>query len=437
MQRVLVLGAGLVARPLVDYLLNNGYRVKVASRTLSKAESLIESRSEGEAIQFNIAQDRSSLNDLVSDADLAVSLLPYIYHFEVAKACLAERKPLVTTSYVSDEMQALDRAAREAGVILLNEIGLDPGIDHMSAMRVIDRVHDDDGDIKAFRSFCGGLPAPDANDNPLGYKFSWSPRGVVLAGRNAARFLEHSHMVDIPNERLFASHYVTWVDGLGDFEAYPNRNSLPYVERYGIPETETMYRGTLRNLGWCDVMLKLNQLGYFSLEEQANLPAMTFRQVMAALIGQEAGEDLEQAVARQLNLSPTSGVMTTLNWLGLFDDERVPERTTVLDVLADRMLERMPYREGERDMIVLVHEFQAAYGEREESITSTLIDFGTPEGETAMARTVGTPAAVAARMILEGAIDLTGVHIPVLPGIYEPVLDELERLGIAFEERVV
>ena len=437
MQRVLVLGAGLVARPLVDYLLDNGYRVKVASRTLSKAESLVEARSAGEAVQFNIAQDRSSLNDLVSEADLAVSLLPYIYHVEVAKACLSERKPLVTTSYVSDEMQALDSAAREVGVILLNEIGLDPGIDHMSAMRVIDRVHDNDGEITSFRSFCGGLPAPDANDNPLGYKFSWSPRGVVLAGRNSARFLEHSHVVDVPNERLFARHYVAWVDGLGDFEAYPNRNSLPYVERYGIPETETMYRGTLRNLGWCDVMLKLNQLGYFSLEEQANLSAMTFRQVMAALIGREAGEDLEQAVARQLNLSPTSGVMTTLNWLGLFDDERVPERTTVLDVLADRMLERMPYREGERDMIVLVHEFQAAYGEREESIISTLIDFGTPEGESAMARTVGTPAAVAARMILEGAIDLTGVHIPVLPGIYEPVLDELERLGIAFEERVV
>lgn len=436
MEEVLVFGAGLVAGPLVGYLLDHDYRVKVASRTLSKAESLINADANGEAVQFNIREDQDLLDDLVAEADLVVSLLPYIYHVQVAKACLEHQRPLVTTSYVSDEMEALDQDAREAGVILLNEIGLDPGIDHMSAMRIIDRVHDNGGEVRAFRSFCGGLPAPEANDNPLGYKFSWSPRGVVLAGRNDARYLQNGRVVDVPNERLFATHYVTWVDGLGDFETYPNRNSLPYIQRYGIEETDTMYRGTLRNLGWCDAMLKLNALGYFSLEERPDLPHKTFREVMKEQVEEEITGDLRVDLARQLNVSPNSGVIMTLEWLGLMEDEQVSDKTTLLDVLADQMLEKMPYREGERDMVVLVHEFLAAYDDREEAITSTLIDYGIPGGDTAMARTVGTPAAVGARMILEGEIDLTGVHIPVRREIYEPILDELERLGIAFEESV-
>lgn len=436
MKNVLVLGAGLVAGPLVRHLLDHDYEVTVASRTLGKAEALVNQHPHGRAIQFDITEDEADLDELVAQADLAVSLLPYIHHVQVARACVRLQRPLVTTSYVSDEMQALDEDAREAGVILLNELGLDPGIDHMSAMRVIDRAHDAGGSVKAFRSFCGGLPAPDANDNPLGYKFSWSPRGVMLAGRNDARYLQNGRIVEVPNERLFAMHYVIWVSGLGDYEAYPNRDSLPYIERYGIPEAETMYRGTLRNLGWCDVMLKLNELGYFSLEERPDLPDNTFHQVMADLIEEEDTPDLKADLGAHLNVAPNSGVMMALEWLGLLDPEPVPQKTTLLDVLADRMLERMPYREDERDMVILVHKFRVDYDGREEVISATLIDFGDPHGDTAMARTVGLPAAVGARMILEGDIDVSGVHIPVLPEIYHPILDELERLGISFEESV-
>jgi saccharopine dehydrogenase (NADP+, L-glutamate forming) len=444
MKNVLVFGAGLVARPLVRYLLDRaGYRVTVASRTLSKADALIGDHPQGKAVAFDITKDGAALGDLVAGADLAVSLLPYIHHVQVAEQCIRHCRPLVTTSYVSKKMRALDGAARDAGVILLNEIGLDPGIDHMSAMRIIHRVHGAGGEVSSFRSYCGGLPAPDANDNPLGYKFSWSPRGVVLAGRNDARYRENGHVVEVPNARLFATHFVTWVEGLGDFEAYPNRNSLPYIERYGIPEADTMYRGTLRNLGWCDVMQKLNELGYFSLDKRADLAGRTFRQVMAALVygegeageGKQKAADLEADLAAFLNLSPNSGVMMTLEWLGLLSDAPVPDRRTLLDVLADQMLARMRYRRGERDMVVLVHEFVAAYPDRRERTTSTLIDLGTPGGDTSMARTVGLPAAISARMVLEGEITLTGVHIPVVPEIYEPVLEELEQLGIACAEK--
>ncbi len=436
MKRVLVLGAGLVAGPLVRYLLDQpGYQVTVASRTLSNAQALTGDHPQGRALAFDITQNGEKLRGLIGEADLVISLLPYIHHVQVAEACVRQRRHLVTTSYVSDGMRALDAAARDAGVILLNEIGLDPGIDHMSAMRVIRRVHDAGGEIKSFRSYCGGLPAPDANDNPLGYKFSWSPRGVVLAGRNDARYKERTAIVEVSNARLFATHFVTQVEGLGDLEAYPNRDSLPYTDVYGIPETDTMYRGTLRNLGWCDVMQKLNELGYFSLDERIDLPGKTFRQVMAGLVGAEGPAYLEASLAAALNVSPNSGVMMALGWLGLLSDEPVSDQTTLLEVLADQLLAKMPYRPGERDMVVLVHEFTARFGDRQEHITSTLVDFGMPGGETSMARTVGLPAAIGARLILDGEIQLTGVHIPVLPEIYEPVVRELEKLGSAGEEK--
>ncbi|HDQ71526.1 MAG TPA: saccharopine dehydrogenase [Chloroflexi bacterium] len=440
MKNVLVFGAGLVARPLVRYLLEqNDFHVTVASRTLSKAKGLLGDHPRGEALAFDITQDEDKLGDLVAQADIAVSLLPYIYHVQIAEQCIARGAHLLTTSYVSDAMRALDARAQDAGVILLNELGLDPGIDHMSAKRIIDQVHEDGGEITSFRSYCGGLPAPDANDNPLGYKFSWSPRGVVLAGRNDARYQEHGRVVDVPNARLFATHFLTWVAGLGDFEAYPNRNSLPYIDIYGIPETDTMYRGTLRNVGWCDVLQKLNELGYFSLDERTDLTGKTFRQVMAELVyegGRGDNPDLEADLAAYLNLSPTSGAMMGLKWLGLLDNAPVSEKAnSLLDVLADQMLVKMGYREGERDMVVLVHEFVAVYPDRKSFITSTLIDYGVPGGDTAMARTVGLPAAIGVRMILEGKINLTGVHIPVLPEIYEPVLGELEQLGIKCQEQ--
>jgi saccharopine dehydrogenase-like NADP-dependent oxidoreductase len=433
---VLVLGAGLVAGPLVRYLLTDaGYRVAVASRTVTKARALVGDHPLGRAIAFDISSDGAQLDELIAGADLAVSLLPYTYHARVAEHCVRHGCHLVTTSYVSDAMRALDIPAREAGVLLLNEIGVDPGIDHMSAMRIIDGVHDAGGEIRSFRSFCGGLPAPDANDNPLGYKFSWSPRGVVLAGRNEGRYKDKGQIVEVANDRLFATHYVTWIDDLGDLEAYPNRDSLPYIDLYGIPETHTMLRSTLRNLGWCDCMQKLNALGFFSLEHRPDLPGSTFRDVVAGLLGTEDTAGLEAALAARINVSPTSGVMQALEWLGLLSDAPVSERTTLLDVLADQMLVKMGYREGERDMIVLVHEFRAAYADRQEEVTSTLIDFGTPGGDTAMARTVALPAAIGARLTLEGTIGLTGVHIPVLPEIYGPVLSELEALGIAPVEK--
>lgn len=437
MKHILVLGAGLVARPLVQYLLDQpDLHVTVASRTVAKAQALVANRPNGQALPFDITRNGKSLRALVSEAELAISLLPYIHHVQVAEECVRHRCHLVTTSYVKDEMRALDAAAREAGVILLNEIGLDPGIDHMSAMRIIHRVHEAGGQVIHFRSYCGGLPAPEANDNPFGYKFSWSPRGVLLAGRNDARYLENGQVVEIPNRRLFATRHTVTLEGLGDLEAYPNRDSLPYVQIYGIPETHTMYRGTLRYPGWCETWQKFVELGLLDLTERDDLGGLTFRRLMLRLTGKPGSGDIRWDLATHLGIAPDSEVMERFAWLGLLSDEPLPPARTILDVLAKQMQERLRYAEGERDMIVLLHDFVVAYPDRKEHIVSTLIDFGVPGGDTSMARTVGLPAAIASRLILEGRIRQRGVCIPTLPEIYEPVLDELAELGIGMEERI-
>lgn len=437
MSRILVLGAGLVARPLVQYLLDQpDFHVTVASRTVEKARALIGDRPNGEALAFDIEREPERLDALVAGTDLAVSMLPYIHHLQVAQACLRHRRHLVTTSYVKDEMRALDGAAREAGVIFLNEIGLDPGIDHMSAMRVIDRVHAGGGQVVAFRSYCGGLPAPEANTNPFGYKFSWSPRGVLLAGRNDARYLEDGRVVEVPNRRLFATRHPVPVEGVGVLEAYPNRDSLPYIQLYGIPEARTMYRGTLRYPGWCETWQKFVELGLLDLTEREDLAGMTYRQLLARLIGRPQTPDLRRDLAVHLDLPEDSPVLDRFEWLGLLSDDPLPPQRTILDVLAARMQEKLQYAPGERDMVVLLHDFVAEYPDRRERIRSWLVDFGIPHGDTAMARTVGLPAAIATRLILQGVIQLTGVHIPVLPEIYRPVLAELEERGIRVEEQV-
>ncbi|MFW9991517.1 MAG: saccharopine dehydrogenase C-terminal domain-containing protein [Candidatus Odinarchaeota archaeon] len=441
MKTVLVLGAGLVAGPHVKYLLDHGFRVIVASRTLGKAENLIGDHPNGEAKEYDITKDKdkSKLDELVKEADLSVSLLPYTYHVYVAKACIKNKKHMVTTSYVSPEMKELDRAAKEAGIIILNEIGVDPGIDHMSAQKIIDSIHKKGGKVEKFHSYCGGLPAPEASDNPFGYKISWSPRGVLLAGRNDGKFLKDGKVVEIPGVDLFDHHYEYPVDGLGVLDAYPNRDSVPYIDIYGIPEAKTMFRGTLRNKGWCETLKKFADTGILAIEEQDIPKGTTYGEYLRKLMDLPEG-DIREVTAKKLGLPVDSEILDRFEWMGLFSDEEVPyERSAPIDVLGYQFQKRLQYREGERDMLVMVHEFIADYGEYKEKITSTMLDFGLQDsnGSSSMSRTVGLPASIGVRMILEGTITDTGVHIPVKKSIYEPVLKELEEMNIGFKEKIV
>jgi saccharopine dehydrogenase-like NADP-dependent oxidoreductase len=434
MKRVLILGAGLVTRPHVQYLLNvpDSY-ITVASRTLTKAQALINDHPNGEALQLD-ASDESRLHELIAQSDLAVSMLPYVHHPVVARHCIELRKDMVTTSYVSDAMQALDGPARKAGVFILNEVGVDPGTDHMSAMRIIDGVRKNGGEVVSFTSYCGGLPAPEANTNPLGYKFSWSPRGVLLAGKNAARWRENGKEINVPGEELFDHHWPVPIEGLGDFEGYPNRNSLPYADIYGIPRVKTIFRGTLRYPGWCETMRKLVDAGWLA-EEVTSLTGLTFKQLTAKLLG-APDDDLHQEAQNRLKMEEGSYALRNFEWLSLFSNDPLPvAEGSPLDVIVARMLAKMQYAEGERDMLLMQHEFIAENADRREKITSTMIDYGIPHGDTSMSRTVGLPAAIAARMILERKTDFTGVHRPVAPELYRPILTELEELGIRFTEK--
>ena len=435
---ILVLGAGLVSRPLVRYLLDQrDCSVTMASRTVSKAEKIINGHPDGTAISLNVSDD-ALLEKLVSESDIMVSLLPYIYHVKVAKLCIKHKKNLVTTSYVSDDMKALDKEAKDAGVVFLNECGLDPGIDHMSAMRVIHEVEKNDGKVVSFRSTTGALPSHEADTNPFGYKFSWSPRGVLLASRNAAKWLEKGKEVSIPGEQLFENYTLQDVPGVGTFENYPNRDSIPYKDIYGLKDATTVYRGTFRIAGWCETIRKIVALGWLNDKPPNGFKGKTYGDLTRVQVDAREKDDLIKETAKFLNLDIYSTVMKRLEWLGLFSDEKLPDdRDNPLDYLNVLTLSKMLLDKSERDMIIMHHEFVAEYPSKKEYITSTLVDYGFPYGDSAISRSVALPAAIAVKMILHEQLNLTGVHIPVIPDIYNPILDDLSEMGIKFKEKSV
>jgi len=432
----LVLGAGLVSKPLVRYLLDNtDYSVVMASRTLSKVEKIVGNHPRGIALELDIS-DEDQLDRLVSESDLTVSLLPYEYHFKIAKLCLKYKRHLVTTSYVSHEMKSLDKEAKKIGVLFLNECGLDPGIDHMSAMRIIHEVEKKGGIVKSFKSSTGALPAHEVNNNPFGYKFSWAPRGVLLASKNPSKWLENGKIKEFPGEQLFENYYIQDVSDIGSFENYPNRNSIPYKEIYGLKDAITVYRGTFRMTGWCETMRKIVALGWLSQKPFKNYMVKTYADITRKLVEAKPKDNLVEVTAKFLGLATYSTVIKRLEWLGLFSNEILPsDKNNPLDYLNVLTLKKMSLGENERDMIIMHHEFIVEYPNKKEYLTSTLVDYGIVGGDSSIARTVSIPAAIAVKMILEGKIKLSGVYIPVNPKIYNPILDELEGIGIKFKKK--
>ncbi len=436
MKQVLVLGAGLVARPLVRYLLDEpDFHVTVASRTVSKAEKLIDHHPRGSSLPIDV-EDDAALGGLIAKADIVISLLPWIHHMKVATQCVALGKNMVTTSYVKPAMQALDAEVREKGLIFLNEIGVDPGLDHMAAMSVINRVKAAGGRITSFYSYCGGLPALCDNNNPLGYKFSWSPVGVMLAAKNNGRYLIDGEVINVAPEQLFEHYWLLDVPGSGTFEAYVNRDALPYLEMYGIEGAASMYRGTLRNISHCESWNYFKKLGLLDQERTFDFRHTTLRQVMAALVDSN-GDNLVDDIARFLDIPYYSIAIKKLEWLGFLNEEKIPlQEASVFDMFAHILEKKLVFADGEVDLLVQHHEFIAEYpGGRKKKMTSTLVDTGIPHGDSSMARTVSLPAAIATKAILKGEITLKGVQIPVVPDIYEPVLKELGTMDIRFVER--
>jgi alpha-aminoadipic semialdehyde synthase len=423
-RKILCFGAGLVAAPLVEYLSREpGHEVHVVSGVEGEVQGMLRkiSRQNVKPHVVNVAADSAGVDKLCAEADCVVSLLPATMHTAIAQHCIQHGTPLVTASYVSPEMKALDAKAKKAGIPILCEIGLDPGMDHMSAMKVIDEVKAHSGKIVSFSSVCGGLPAPEAADNAIGYKFSWSPRGVLTAALNAAQYRKDGQVVNVAGEDLLnSSERVNFLPAF-NIEQIPNRNALPYGEIYGIPEAHYLYRGTLRYGGCCQILYQLRKLGLFDMDPSKPIPA-TWPDLLSQLGG-------VQGLREDAN--------GFLQWLGAYDHSTpVVKAPSILDAFCALLQDKLAYQPGERDMAIMHHEFGIEYEDgKKEKRTSTFVGYGSDKGDTIMAKTVGLSAAIGVQLILQDAVQGRGVLTPTTPDIYGPALARLEVEGVRFSEK--
>lgn len=432
MKKVLILGAGMVVKPMVHYLLDNNIEVTIASRTKLKADKMLEGYEGGKSLTWTIDQ-LDVLDNLIATHDLIVSLLPFIHHVSVAERCIAQKKNMLTTSYVSPEMKKLDEKAKEAGVIIMNEIGVDPGYDHMTAMEIIDRVHEEGGKIDEFYSMCGALCAPESSDNPFRYKFSWAPKGVVMAGNNDAKYLKNGKVINLDTTNLFKNPLEIDFPGVENMQVYPNRDSLPYIDIYGIKGVKTMYRGTFRYQNWCAALDLLKELQLTSYEKQ-ELKGKTYAQVTAEINGFDANS-LKKEIKEKYNIDENHAGFKAIEWLGVLDPKPVHlEKGSTFDLTSDLMIEKMMMEDDERDMVIMQHIFNVTRSDgKKEKIVSRMLNYGNKD-YTSIARTVALPAAICVRLILEKEISEVGVHIPIKKSIYQTILNELKKYGIVMEE---
>ena len=439
MQNILVIGAGRSASSLIHYLLshsvNENWNVTVGDVSLDLVKQKTAGHTNARAVLFDINNNQQREEE-IKRADIVISMLPAFMHMNVAKDCVKFKKHLATASYVSKEMKELDSEAKAAGIILMNEIGLDPGIDHASAMKVIDHIHAQGGELTSFQSFCGGLVAPESNDNPWGYKFSWNPRNVILAGQGTAQFIENGEYKYIPYNRLFTQICPVVVEGFGNFDAYANRDSLSYRKLYNIENIPTMLRGTLRMPGYCKAWNVFVKLGLtddtYKIEASDSL---TYKQLLEAFLPQGKQSVKEKLIAFMGNEMDVEA-LKKIEWLEIMTDRKIRLKdASPAQILQDLLEEKWLLKENDKDMIVMQHEFEYLLKGQTKKITSSLVVKGEDQTYTAMAKTVGLPLAIVSKLILQGKIKARGVTIPTSKEIYEPVLAELETLGVTFVEK--
>ncbi|MBK5278469.1 MAG: saccharopine dehydrogenase NADP-binding domain-containing protein [Bacteroidia bacterium] len=438
MNRILMLGAGRSSSSLISYLLAQAkiyqWQIVVGDVSEQAATDRVSNSANGKAIQFDI-DDVESSKAMIASSDVVISMIPAHLHPLVAKICLAEKKHLLTASYVTDGMQSFHEDAKSSGLLFLNESGLDPGIDHMSAMKVIDKIKERGGRLTSFESFTGGLIAPDTEpENPWRYKFTWNPRNVVMAGQSTAKFLSNGTYKFIPYQQLFKRITPVQVPGFGEYEGYANRDSLKYLKTYGLEGIKTMLRGTLRNKGYCSAWNVLVQLGCcddsFQLE---GVERMSHRDFMNAFVSTH--DNVDEKICLMFGLSPDSDEMNRLRWSGLFSDEEIGiAKGTPAQVLEHILNKKWKLKPGDRDFIVMWHRFQFEIDGKQKEIQAYLTAIGDDEINTAMSKTVGLPLAISTKLLMQGKIKSRGVVIPVMKEIYEPVLNELAELGIRLKE---
>ncbi len=442
MKNILVLGAGLSSSSLIKYLLDNskeyGWKVVLGDISKDLADRKIDNHENGEALKFDVFNEEQR-KEKIKQADVVISMLPARMHYWVAKDCVDLETHMVTASYVSEDIKDLDSKAKEKGVLLLNEMGVDPGIDHMSAMQVIDKIRDTGGVLKAFESSTGGLVAPEYDDNPWGYKFTWNPRNVVVAGQGVSQFLHNGNIKYIPYHKLFIRTETITIDEVGEFEIYPNRDSLKYIDIYGLEGLETMFRGTMRRPGYSQAWNVFVQLGMtedtYTVHNSENL---TYRQFVDAYLPYEKGVDVEQKLVRYLGVNEDGDIMHKLKWLGIFEDKKIGIKDATPAQILQKLIEpKWKMRPEDKDMIVMIHLFDYEKDNERRRIKSSLVFTGKDTVHTAMSITVGVPVAIATKLLLTGDVKLTGVQRPLKKELYDPIMEELAEYGIQFKEEDV
>lgn len=440
MKNILLLGAGLSSSSLIRYLLNHSEKLDLHLTVVDQNKDLILSKTKAHprstALVIN-ALDQTERAPYISNSDLVISMLPARFHIDIAKDCIAMKKNLITPSYISDEIRALDAAAQDAGIIIMNEIGVDPGIDHMSAMKIIHEIQAEGGKIHSFKSFCGGLVAPEFDNNPWHYKFTWNPRNVVLAGQGGAScFIEENQYKYIPYRRLFERLDHVTIDGFGDFEAYANRDSLKYRAIYGLEGIPTIYRGTFRRPGYSEAWNKMIQLGLtddnYTMDRSETL---TPRQFLNAFLPYHISRPVEDKLRDFLG-EDNSNIYEKFEFLGFFEDKNPmgKENASPAVLLQEILVRKLSLEHGDKDMLVMYHEFVYHLNNEKFRIVSHMVNIGEDETYTSMSNTVGLPVAICAKMLLTDKITSKGVQMPILPEMYIPILNELDELGISFVE---
>ncbi|SDG88661.1 saccharopine dehydrogenase family protein [Winogradskyella thalassocola] len=441
MRNILIIGAGKSCSYLIKYLLDNSQSEKlhitIGDLNVENAKKLVGDHPNTDVIHLDVfnAESRTAA---VKKADIVVSMLPARFHIEVAKDCITYKKNMVTASYVSPEMQALDEDAKANNLIFMNEIGVDPGVDHMSAMHVIDHIRDKGGKLILFESFTGGLVAPESDNNLWNYKFTWNPRNVVLAGQGgAAKFLQENQFKYIPYNRLFRRTEFLDVEGYGRFEGYANRDSLKYQQVYGLDHIKTLYRGTMRRVGFSRAWNVFVQLGMtddsYTIDDSAN---MSYRDFVNSFLPYSPTDSVELKFRHALKIDQDDIVWEKFLELDIFNPKKMVEldKGTPAQILQKILMDSWTLSENDKDMIVMYHKFGYELDGKKYQIDATMVTLGKDQTYTAMAKTVGLPVAIATLAILNGKIKTPGVQIPISKEVYTPILKELESYDIVFKE---
>jgi saccharopine dehydrogenase (NAD+, L-glutamate forming) len=437
-----VLGAGKSTSVLIPYLLEKSEKenihLTIADLDIEQAERIYGNHESCNVISLDIS-NKTSREKAIKQADIVISMLPARFNIEVAKDCIKFKKSLVSASYVTKDMMALDKEVKENGLVFMNEMGLDPGIDHMSAMQVIDRIRDKGGKMLLFESFCGGLVAPESDTNLWNYKFTWEPRNVVLSGQfGEAVFIQEGKYKSIPYNKLFKRTEYIQINGHGKFEAYANRNSLDYRSIYGLEDILTLYRGTIRRVGFSRAWDMFVQLGMtsdaYELEDTKN---MSYRQFVNTFLPYSDSDSVEIKLRHNLKIDQDDIMWDKLLDLDLFNDDKFIgiENATPARALQKILSDTWTLAENDKDMIVMYHRFGYELNGEKKLIESSMVNIGKDQSQTAMSKTVGLPVAMVTLAILNGKISTTGVQIPIEKEVYEPILKEMESYGITFEEK--